>query len=454
MPLPRTPRPTAVVSQRRPRTAWDSRFVPDESSVAYSGQTFRHVLIQELTNRVDVLTARIDSLLTPPSDGDIASELLFYYEFDGQVGGEVPLSINTDPGTLQDTYSDISGGADLESKIAGNDPVGQHEDWSSAFVGIGAAGSVSPDALVRRWIEELDEAAQARSRGDLPQAPDGSDIDKVYLTADGRDLKQLLQKFLLGAIAFSQGADDYLDDDTADKGLLSSNAQDDDKPYSPLEHAWDEGFGYFGAARDSLAYTDDQIANPGYRDTDGDGRIDLGTEFHFGHSVNAAKRDRGSAASAPTDFTDDIVRAFIAGRGIIAGAGEELTPAEMTRLIAQRDIIVTGWEKVIAANVVHYINDTLVDMAAIGTVAYDFEDHAKHWSEMKGFALGLQFSPHSPLSSVQFAELHDLMGEAPVLTAAEVPAYAADLRAARAILGQAYDFDAANLGDDAGLDGW
>ena len=49
-------------------------------------------------------------------------------------------------------------------------------------------------------------------------------------------------------------------------------------------------------------------------------------------------------------------------------------------------------EKVIAATVVHYINDTLADMAQIGTSDYRQKDHNKHWAEMKGDAIVLQTS--------------------------------------------------------------
>jgi hypothetical protein len=76
---------------------------------------------------------------------------------------------------------------------------------------------------------------------------------------------------------------------------------------------------------------------------------------------------------------------------------------------------------------------------------------------MKGFALSFQFNPRSPLTDAQFEELHGLMGAAPVLLHADQAyrdAYAADLRQARTLLGEVYDFDAANLGDDLGEGGW
>jgi hypothetical protein len=128
-------------------------------------------------------------------------------------------------------------------------------------------------------------------------------------------------------VFFSQGTDDYLDSDVDGKGLLSSNAQvvkdGVAKPYSALGHAWDEGFGYFGAARDYNDYTDTQAAGKGevgtprakgYHDTNGDGKIDLKSEYNFGHSRNCAKRDRGSAGGATTDFSKDVMDAFLAGR--------------------------------------------------------------------------------------------------------------------------------------------
>ena len=55
----------------------------------------------------------------------------------------------------------------------------------------------------------------------------------LYLTPDGRDLTQLAEKFLLAAVNFSQGTDDYLDDDVADKGLLAANELGGESPYTP-----------------------------------------------------------------------------------------------------------------------------------------------------------------------------------------------------------------------------
>ncbi len=436
------------------------------SSVDYAGQVFRHVLIADLAKHIGGLTARIDTGALTPEPGDVIAELDFYYRFDGDTSGGVAHGISTTPATKQSNYEDIASGKDLQGKIAGNDPVGQHRDWATAFVGWDDPAVTSPDSLVRLWFEQLDEFAVDRANGMIPAGPDGNPISEVFVTPEGLDLQQLVQKFLLGAVAFSQAADDYLDDDVDGKGLLSDHsALMEGKPYTALERAWDEGFGYFGAARDYGDYTDDEIAGKGgrdeyargYHDSDGDGAIDLLSEYNFGHSVNAAKRDRESSVDAPTDFTGDAWTAFLTGRAIIASADGPLSEAQMNELKAQRDIALRAWESAIVATIIRYINKVLQDMAQFGTAEYRFIEHARSWSELKGFALSLQFNPRSPLSDTQFRDLHDRIGRAPVLPnrpQEDIDAYRTALLEARDILRDAYGFAAENMGDSNGEGGW
>ena len=389
----------------------------------------------------------------------------FFFRFDSDSDGATKLTMSTTPATKQKTFDDVSSGKDLVGKLAGNDTKTDHKDWSKEFAGwsdtaIAAHGGAvtNPEGLVIAMFETLEEQALARAQGNQATGPDGEALP-VYVTADGLDLKQLIQKFLLMAITFHQGTDDYLDGDVDGKGLLASNAPGDDA-YTPLEHAWDEGFGYFGAARDYLAYTDDEIAAKGgrdgwqgYYDTDGDGSIDLKSEFNFGASVNAAKRDRAGG----TDFTADAMNAFLTGRAIIAAAGDSLTSDQMAALEVQRDAAVAAWEKALAATVVHYINECIVHIDAFGTPDHSFVDYAKHWSELKGFALGFQFNPRSPLGSTAFGEFHAKVGDKPVspkADAADIAAYRKALLEARTLLGDAYEFDTALLGDDSGQGGW
>jgi len=437
--------------------AFDSRF-DGMDSVSYSGQVFRNLLIHDMKAHLGGVTDRISGGEVFPVHGDVEAELNFYFEFSSVTSGTLEHLMVTDPAALQRRYDDLSSGKDLVEKLAGNDANGQHKDWSTELVGWDAPGVTSPESLVRSWIGRIDDQAVLFSSGNPPLDPDGIPVDAIYLTPEGQDLQQLLEKFLRGAVAFSQGVDDYLDDDLDGKGLNSDHAAaDDGSNYTPLEHAWDEGFGYFGAARTYPSWSDDEIADDGHSDVDGDGAIDLKSEVCSGHSVNAAKRDRGSVSTAPTDFTADAWEGFARGRQLLADTQGPLTADEMSALQGYRDQAVDAWESSISATVVHYINDTLQDMGTFDTEDYSFSDHAKHWSEMKGFALSLQFNPRSPLSDGDFERVHDLMGTAPVLedaTQQEREDYAAGLIEARTILGDAYGFNPANLGDDGGENGW
>ena len=425
-------------------------------SVSYSGQTFRHLLTEDLKLHLGSLTARIDGGWFP-EPGDVRSELDFYYRFDGDTSAELPFYYGTEPAPVQQQYGHVST-KNLADKLAGNDPTGQHADWSTEFVGWGAPGSTTPEALLLSWFDQIDALAVARASGEVPQDPTGRPVTKVYLTADGLDLLQLSEKFLRGSVAFSQGADDYLDDDIEGKGLRSDHsALVEGEAYTELEHHWDEGFGYFGASRSFGALTPAALADTAFDDADGDGAIDLLSEVSWGHSLNAAKRDAGSATDAPTTFAADAWAGFAGGRALLDSTDTDLTEAELDALRDHRDRAVAAWESAIAASVVHYINAVLQDMERIDSDAYSYADHAKHWSELKGFALSLQFNPRSALDDADFAELHGLIGDRPTLGdagASEREAYADGLRSARALLGAAYGFDSANLGDDNGEDGW
>ena len=434
-------------------------------SVSYSGQVARHLLILELTNYIgsglqeDLDADKFDTRQ------DVLDALMALYKttdegYETELGQRA-LTVSTLVEAKQKTLSEISSSKkDLSGKIAGNDEKGQHKDWSAEFVAFGDKGSMSPEALIEHFLGKIADNAEKFIMGETRTDVLGGDIAKVYLDSNGLDYKQLVQKVLLGAVTFSQGADDYLDDDTEGKGLLADHtALKDGKNYTNLEHQYDEGFGYFGAAVNYLAYNDNEISSKvasdedgradwnGNHDTNGDGEIDLTSEYNWGQSVNAAKRDRGTASNTnPTDLTQTTMQAFLEGRKIINdNAGMALTDDQMAALLEQRDIAVDGWERAIAATVVHYINDTRADLANLGTADFNYEDTAKHYSEMKGFALGFQFSPFSKISDEDFQKIHDLMGNKPELDAAKVDAYRADLLEARDIIQAALSFDAENV---------
>lgn len=456
--------------------AFESSFVAGASAVSYSGQTARHLLIAGLTGAVADLTER------PGEAAIITAELQFYLEGDGAdvtphgfsvAGGETVI-----PGP---NFGDVSTGKNLDGKIAGGNGEGGGETSRliGAFFGWGEGMDADPlpIELVDWYIDRL--AAEA-SDGTTPTIATPVDpavsINSATVDAWGRNYGQLLQKFLLGAVTLSQGTNDYFQTDFA-----NALGQEGTSNYTAAEHDFDEAFGYYGAARNQNNYTDDEAAakggrdgwGNGYHDTSGDGSIDVRSEFVFGHAQNCAKRDRGTVTRTnPTDFSREVMDAFLAGRQILSNAAHagELTAQADAVLQARVVTAAKTWERCVAATVVHYINDTAADMGNYEAPNFanlsNFLDMAKHWGEMKGFALNLQFSPFSPFrdGSVDGIDITDLqmvlslMGDAPVLAdgsqagnppsgtaQAAIDAYISNLMSARDILQAAYEFDGENV---------
>lgn len=442
-----------------------------ESSVAYSGQVARHVLLKELSNYIK---------------GDFATDIAnsedkigLYYDISSDdyenVWGSRELTLSAFEGAVQTTLTEISGShKNLKGKLAGNDEKGQYKDWNAenaldGWAGLEAAQN-TPTGFTEHLFTLLRENALEVQAGKAVTTH-GVEVGKVYVTPEGVDLQQLIEKFLNGAVLFSQAADDYLDNDggKTTKGLLSDNLEFGDKAYTALEHQWDEGFGYFGAARNYLSYSDDELASKvkddesngrlafnGKNDTNADGKFDLLAEYNWGNSTNAGKRDR----TGVTDLSTQAFTAFYNGRKLLSeNAGTALTTEQMTELEGYATEARLAWEQAIVATSIHYINDVLnnddgdIDDIASGDYTQEqFYAFAKHWSEMKGFALNIQFNPVSPLVNVdrelntgspsaQLVKLNELMGNAPVISGADaVQKYKDGLKEARNILRDAYDW--------------
>lgn len=442
------------------------------STVSYTGQGTRHLLINELKAYI-----ASDEFLMSADKATALASLNFIYETGTISGGNdltnknvytdaseatpVGTSVKTEGASLtQADFSDLSGGKALKEKMAGQDqPLtnGEFFGWTLATpapVGDdavkGQGVNATPHLLVQEWFD-----AVATLAGD-------NDSDTTYVSATGLDYQQLIQKFLSGAVAYSQASEDYLSlTRVADgKGLFASNLTESGQAYTDLEHAWDEGFGYFGAARDYLAYTDANMAGQADHDTNEDGQIDFYSEFSFGNSINAVKRDKG--ATDATYFSENAMTAFIQGRQIIQdniGTDAVLNDGYYVALARQATIALNNWESSIAATVVHYINDTLGDMDKFGTEDYSLATHAKHWGEMKGFMLGLQFAPEdvAQMSIADQKAVQTRFGEAPVLAdgsqggvaagdaAAAIAAYKVALKEARTMFQESYGFTKANV---------
>ena len=448
--------------------AYSGSITDGESSVSYTGQTARHLLMLGMVDAMVALTER------PGEEAAIDAELSFFMNGDGADGTPHGFTVKGGETVIPGpTYGDISTGKNLDGKIAGGN--GQGGGETSRLIGDffgwedGMDGDPLPIELVNHFIDRLAAEASDGSTPSINTIDGPVALDTPTIDALGRDYRQLTQKFLSGAVSFSQGTNDYFQTDYA-----NALAQEGTKSYTAGEHDFDEAFGYYGASRNIGDYTDDEAAGKGgregfgngYNDTNGDGSIDIRSEIVLGHAQNCAKRDRGSDGA--TDFSQDAFDAFLIGRQILDNAAKAgtLTAEAQSALNSQISIASKAWEKCIAATVVHYINDVTADMGEYQAPDFaslgNFKTMAKHWGEMKGFALALQFSPYSPFrdGSVEGIDLDDLkrvldlMGDAPVLAdgsqggipvsgSAEdaIAAYLSDLQTARDVLEEAYGFD-------------
>ena len=438
------------VLKTTPETYTFNSVLGEGSSVSYTGQTFRLVLINDLKSYMGSVK-RGDFIDQEEALGVLNS----YYEFnyfsssDAMDAVEATSEFKTTAKHLDGSeafisegffYGDLKGsGKNLKKKMAGIDnPLRRGSLY-------GVQTAVTADDYVQDLFSEFAlNAAEGESflmpNGNLPKQR----VFKAGVTKDGRDLTQLVQKFFHGSISYNQAARDYLSTDLSEKkGLNASNdvAYKPGKNYTKLEHHFDEGFGYFGAAVDYKLYTHKQIKSKLSRDTNNDGDISIESEMNLGLAVNSAKRDLG--AKVKTNFKNEAIDAFLQARHLITQKPE----GYRNYVIANANIALGAWEKTIASSAVHYINKTVKEMNEYGTEDYLYTNFAKYWSELKGFAMALQFSPIAMLSDADFDKVHALIGDKPVLPSAskdEVQTYQAQLMEARLLLQNAYKFNPVN----------
>ena len=334
-------------------------------STSYSGQTARHVL----QNSLKKLAGKGNG---EPNE-ELKAEMMAYYS--GKDEGRKIIDPTSKEGfTIKQTMVDeISKGKDLKGKTY----KGAVPGWPGYMTG--------PE-VIEFWIDKASSA------------------NKGYDPITGYDYGQLISKFAMGAIFYNQAVDNYLDE------RLSAGKNPNDKPYKEgrhytgKEHVWDEGFGYFGAPIHAVSLEANQAYGIAKRkpelmevaDVNNDGTIDLKSEMTFAHAYYAADADK----SGKTSYLADITGKFIEGRQLITSAGgNALTDAQRAELMAIADSIKTSWEQVIAEATFKYAGSVYKDLQKLitiveanGDVGDAFRAYAKHWGELKGFAMALQTS--------------------------------------------------------------
>lgn len=386
------------------------------TSVSYSGQMHRHALRDQLKS---VLSS---SDLAQTTEADIIEHVNKYLKNTDNVigteaiiapadkeGFEIKEVINNDLSSKSLTGSMVAGSASYADAISG---VTEHDEV------MGVPGTKTAEEVADMWVKNFAKNYAAT------QNP----VDST----NGYHYGQLMAKFLMGAVFYKQGVDKYLDEYLDDKS--NSTAYSDGKIYTGIEHSWDEGFGYFGAAANYGLLTPEQNYNVkkqkaayfAYADWDGDGTVSLKTEYTSGPAYYAADADKNSGGQSM--YGKNIMAGFLGGRELISeavdsnGHARDLTAAEKATLKSYANTIQDNWEMVFAEGVYKYAgsmyNDIMAYEAAEDETAKSsaLADYYKHFGEGKGLMLALQFGGSmSKMDKANFEEIDNLLGFGPVM---------------------------------------
>lgn len=259
----------------------------------------------------------------------------------------------------ENNFSDAelnASGKNIRSKVAAS------KDYFSANT------TVSNDIknLMDSWIEQQattvfvnkDVTATTGTAGKLQQAGGGS---IRYVNAKGLELNQAIAKTLIGALMTDQMLNNYLSTSVLDEGSNIDNNNKDvvenGKPYTTMEHKWDEAYGYLYGNED----------NPESPVLDADSFLNT-----YLNQVDADPDFAGTASA--------VYDALKLGRAAIVAKNYDVRDAQVA-------IIRENISLVIAVRAVHYLQGGKEELAA-GDTARAFHE----LSEGLGFINSLQFT--------------------------------------------------------------
>lgn len=361
------------------------------TSVSYGGQIARHALHDSLKK----LAGSGDGKPNP----DLKARMMAYFE-GKDAGREIIAPATKGPFMVSpSTVGDLGKKVNLAGKTFKGTVTGMPN------------GMTGPE-LVRFWIDKASSA------------------DKGFDKDNGYDYPQLISKYVMGAVFYNQAVDVYLDEYLEADRKPNDKPYKDGAPYTGKEHSWDEAFGYFGTPAHTLELTPKHVYGIAKRkpeavaaaDRDKDGRVDLKTEMAFGPAYYAAGFDASVYDKGDgTTYLHTIARAFLDGRRLLVDVnGEKLTDAQRAELKRYASVIARNWEKVLAEATFKYAGSVYKDMVKLQTIVESggdpgkqFRAYAKHWGELKGFALALQ-SGRNNLGETA-TRLNRLIGAGPLL---------------------------------------
>lgn len=308
--------------------------------------------------------------------------------FDGQtkrilMGGELKSALldfdNSTEASLMSMYGHVAGNNDFSDPELNASDKNLRSKTAASYDFF--SSNASESALIKATLEgfissQVNEVFPNKmvvaAPGVAGQVADG---DKTrYVSGNGLEYNQAFAKSLLGAVMTDQMLNNYLSPAVLDEGSNRSNNDneitEENKPYTSMEHKWDEAYGYlYGNSQDK--------ANP---------NLTIGEDDAFLNEYV------GNVSKDP-DFSNlatDIFNAFKLGRAAIVAKNYEVRDA-------QAAIIRTNVSKVIAIRGVFYLQN------GKNKIINDNRAGAFHaLSEAYGFVYSLRFTRDPQTNTLLF----------------------------------------------------
>lgn len=318
-----------------------------ESTVAYSGQSVRLEMGGEISS------AMLDFSKSE-------TQLREMYANEDAAGG------NVDPWSSAELNNSTKS---LRSKTAASYDLFNDNATLSAQIRADFEGFISSQVA-----DIFPAQNQAASQGVAGQIADGSSVR--YVDGNGFEYNQFFSKSLIGALMTDQMLNNYLSPGVLDAG---SNRADNDneitvdgKPYTNMEHKWDEAYGYlFGLSPDGT----DPLGTLG------------GDDGFLNKYLGRVEGDPDFAGIA-----QDIFDAFKMGRAAIVAGNYEVRDQQAA--IIQKKV-----STIIAVRAVYYLKNGKIGLenSQMGTAFHDL-------SEGYGFVYSLMFTHNPETGAPYFTE--------------------------------------------------
>lgn len=212
--------------------------------------------------------------------------------------------------------------------------------------------------LVGAAVASQDTAPARKGKAGLVTAANGA--TRYLVDERGREYAQLVEKGLMGAVAYYQATSVYLDTATKLSAALTDSAR---------EHHWDEAYGYFTSST----------------------RFPAEGKDRFWSKYSNDKSDKSFGTNAK------LQRAFAKGRAAITAKHRE-------GMLEAIDSVRREWELVCAASAVSYLN-----AAKRGFTDDAVRSHAL--SEALAFVKALRYNPDRRITVEQIAEIETKLGD-------------------------------------------